>query len=159
MPVIIDGYNLLRSIQKTYEECASLTEVGLCRTISEYLKRVRDHGHIVFDGIGPPDKSNLGDFGNLEVYFSGTDTDADTVIEEKIQDNTAPRSLVIVSSDRRLRAAAGKRKAVCIRSELFWPQLIGQLDQKKPTPEPKQKRQGLTDAETEQWLDLFDIDN
>ena len=158
MPVIIDGYNLLRSIQKIDEEYATLIEAGLCRVISEYLRRVRDHGHIVFDGTGPPDKSNLGDFGNLEVYFSGPDIDADTVIEEKIQDNTAPRSLIVVSTDRRLRAAAGKRKAVCIRSELFWPQLIAQLDQKKPTPEPKQKRQGLTDAETEQWLDLFNID-
>ena len=158
MPVIVDGYNLLRSIQKTDEQFQTLAEAGLCRILSEYLKRIRDHGHIVFDGIGPPDKSNLGGFGNLEVYFSGPDTDADSVIEQKILDNSAPKSLVIVSTDRRLRAAAGKRKAVSFRSELFFQEVIRQLDRKKPTPEPKQKRQGLTDSETETWMDLFDLD-
>jgi len=158
MPVIIDGYNLLKTIQRTDEEFETLTEAGLCRTLSEYLKRIRDHGHIVFDGLGPPDKSNLGPFGNLEVYFSGPDSDADTIIEQKILDNSAPKSLLIVSTDRRLRTAAGKRKAACIRSELFFQEVIRQLDRKKPTPEPQQKRQGLTDSETETWMDLFDLD-
>ena len=158
MPVIIDGYNLLRSIQKTDEQFETLTEAGLCRTLSEYLKRIRSHGHIVFDGLGPPDKSNLGGFGNLEVYFSGPDTDADSIIEQKILDNSAPKSLLIVSTDRRLRAAAGKRKAVSIRSELFFQEVIRQLDRKKPTPEPEQKRRGLTDSETDRWMDLFDLD-
>lgn len=158
MPVIIDGYNLLRVIQKTDEQFRTLTEVGLCRILSEYLKRIRDHGHIVFDGLGPPDKSNLGGFGNLEVYFSGPDTDADTIIEQKILDNTAPKSLLIVSTDRRLRAAAGKRKALCYRSELFFQDVIKKLDKKKPTPEPEQKRRGLTDSETDSWMDLFDLD-
>lgn len=158
MPVIVDGYNLLRAIQKNDEQFETLTEAGLSRILSDYLKRIRDHGHIVFDGLGPPDKSNLGGFGNLEVYFSGPDTDADTVIEQKILDNTAPKSLLIVSTDRRLRAAAGKRKAVSIRSEIFFLEVIRQLDRKKPTPEPQQKRQGLTDSETETWMDLFDLD-
>ena len=159
MPVIIDGYNLLRAIQKNDEQFETLTEAGLSRILSEYLKRKRDHGHIVFDGIGPPDKSDLGGFENLEVYFSGADTDADTVIEQKILDNTAPKSLLIVSTDRRLRAASGKRKAVSIRSELFFLEVIRQLDRKKPTPEPKQKRQGLTESETETWMDIFDLDD
>jgi len=159
MPVIIDGYNLLRSIQKTCEELEALTEAGLCRTLSEYLKRVRDHGHIVFDGTGPPDKSNLGGFGNLEVYFSGPHTDADSVIEQKILDNTAPKSLIVVSSDRRLKTAAGKRKAISVSSDIFWNGVIQQLDKKKVTPEPKQKRHGLTEIETDQWMDLFDLDH
>jgi predicted RNA-binding protein with PIN domain len=158
MPVIIDGYNLLRAIQKTDEEFKTLTEAGLCRILSEYLKRIRSHGHIVFDGLGPPDKSDLGGFGDLEVYFSGPDTDADTIIEQKILDNSAPKSLLVVSTDRRLQAAAGKRKVACIRSEPFFQGVVRQLDRKKPIPEPQQKRRGLTDSETEKWMDLFGLD-
>ena len=158
MPFLFDGYNLLRAIQKSDEEFESLIESGLCRILSEYLKRVRDRGHIFFDGIGPPDKTRLGDLDNLEVYFTGQHTDADTAIEEKIADSTAPKSLIIVSSDRRLLAAGKKRKAVVVKSELFWPEMTRRLENhKKPTPEPRAKREGITKTETDHWLDIFGL--
>ena len=131
MPFLFDGYNLLRMIQRSDEEFESLAESGLCRILSEYLKRVRDRGHIFFDGIGPPDKTRLGGLDNLDVYFTGPHTDADTAIEEKIADSTAPKSLIIVSSDRRIRAAGKKRKAVVVKSELFWPGIIRRLENQK----------------------------
>ena len=162
MPVIVDGYNLRHVIQKSDEDFANLTEVGLCKIISEYLKRVRDRGHIVFDGTGPYDKTDmewLGGMENLEVYFSGKDAEADEIIEQKILDSSAPKSLVVVSTDRRIRAAASKRKAIPLRSEIFWQEIIIHMEhQNKPTIEPKQKRQGLTEGETDQWLDYFGLD-
>ena len=161
MPVIIDGYNVLRLVQKD-EQFENLREVGLCRIFSDYLKSARDHGHIVFDGTGPPDKSDLEQLGgldNLEVYFSGEHSDADTVIIQKIQDSTAPKSLVVVSSDREIRAAAAKRKAVSVRSDVFWMGLLHSLEtRQKPVFEPKEKRGGITEAEADQWLDYFGID-
>ena len=162
MPVLVDGYNLLRAVQKSDEDFQQLNEVGLCRILSEYFRRVRTHGHVVFDGTGPFDKTDmerLAGFDNLEVYFSGPNLDADEVIEEKIQDNTAPKSLVVVSTDRELRTAALKRKAVSIRSEIFWLNLIQHLDRKqKPSLEPRAKREGITEAETDQWLEYFNAD-
>ncbi len=156
MPLLIDGYNLLRVAQRQ-ESMASLDEAGLLRILTEYLRRTRNRGQIVFDGIGPPDKTGLADLTNLEVLFSGSVHDADTVIEEKIQSSSAPRSLVVVSSDRRLVAAAQRRKAVSIRAESFW-QAVGKLLQKEPPrPEPKEKRQGISSAETQQWMNLFDL--
>ena len=158
MPIVIDGYNLLRAVQKTEEDLADLIEAGLCRIISEYLTHVRDHGHIYFDGIGPPDKTRLGGLTNLEVYFTGKHIDADSAIEQKILDNTAPKSLIVVSSDRRIKAAARKRKANPLSSEIFWQDLITQLGRNtKPSQEPKEKRQGLTEKETDQWLDAFGL--
>lgn len=161
MPVIIDGYNLLRSIQKTNEELLSIDEVALCRILSEYMICARTRGHIIFDGTGPNDKSDmdrLGGLKNLEVYFSGPHTDADSVIEQKILDNTAPRSLIVVSSDRRIQTAAAKRKAQVLTSEMFWPMAIKLLDRKTASsPEPRAKRQGITEAEADQWLDYFGI--
>ena len=71
MPFLFDGYNLLRFVNKTDEQLENLTEAGLCRILAEYLRRIRSHGHIFFDGIGPPDKSGLCGFGTVEVYFSG----------------------------------------------------------------------------------------
>ncbi|MHC4291501.1 MAG: NYN domain-containing protein [Planctomycetota bacterium] len=159
MPYLIDGYNLLCSVQKL-EEFSSLTDVQLCRAVSDYLRCVRDHGHIVFDGIGPPDKSAFGGIPSLEVYFSGQSYEADDVIEEKILDNSAPKSLVVVSSDKRLRKATTKRKAKAVPSEFFWQHLLLQLEKQaaRPTPEPSEKRHGLTERETDVWLDVFDIE-
>lgn len=158
MPYIVDGYNLLRCVQKM-EEFASFTDVQLCRALSDYLRCVRDRGHIVFDGIGPPDKSAFGGIPALEVYFSGETLDADSVIEQKISDSTAPKSLTVVSSDRRIRTSAARRKAVSVPADAFWHILVLQLEKaaKRPAPEPVQKRHGLTDRETQLWLKKFEI--
>ncbi|MCI0498934.1 MAG: NYN domain-containing protein [Planctomycetales bacterium] len=159
MPYLFDGYNLLRAIQKM-EEFASFTDVQLCRALSDYLCCIRDHGRIIFDGIGPSDKSALAGMRSLEVYFSGENREADSIIEDKIQDNTAPKSLFVVSSDRRLRTAAVKRKATALTAENFWQILLNRMEKQanRPAPEPSQKRHGLTDRETDLWLDVFDLD-
>lgn len=158
MPYLIDGYNLLRAVQGIHEEYAEIAESGLCRILSEYIRIKRSRGQIVFDGIGPPDRSVLCGYGNLEVFFSGQRLEADDVIEDKIEDNTAPKSLIVVSTDRRIRAAANSRRAVAVRSDLFFDDVIKVLDKSKITPEPKQKREGLTQAETDEWMDIFDLD-
>ena len=158
MSIIIDGYNLLRWVQQD-EDYEDINEVSLCAVISEYLTRTRKYGQVVFDGLGPPDKTHLGGLPNLEVYFSGMETDADTIIAEKIIANTAPKNLVIVSTDREVRAAAMSRKAVSVRSDIFWEVVVVQLERKLPIREPKEKQTGISDMETEQWLDFFDIND
>lgn len=158
MPIIIDGYNLLWAITKPGEESEPITDVGLCRILGAYLKAVKEKGQIIFDGVGPPDKSGFDNIRNLEVVFTGRATDADTVIEGKIRASTAPKRLTIVSSDQRLRKAGRTRKAVLIKSEMFWAEVLKQLRQKSKTEEPVEKRMGLTEGETKQWLDYFGLD-
>ncbi|HEC02684.1 MAG TPA: hypothetical protein ENI81_04015, partial [Phycisphaerales bacterium] len=103
------------------------------------------------------DKSGFDDVGNLEVVFAGLGADADTVIEDKISASTAPKRLTVVSSDRRLRKAALTRKCTSIKSEAFWEDVCRQLSRKRPAQEPAAKRQGLSESETNQWLDAFGL--
>lgn len=158
MPIIIDGYNLLWSIQESGEEFESISDVQLCWVIGRYLKAIGENGEIVFDGTGPPDKSRFDNISNLEVFFAGLATDADTVIEDKIGANTAPKRLTIVSSDRRLKDAARARKAAVIKSELFWGNVQKQLSRKNTSKEPAAKRRGISESETEQWLKFFGLE-
>jgi predicted RNA-binding protein with PIN domain len=159
MVVIVDGHNLLHSIQKTSERSVPISDVQLCHIIGRYLKLIGEKGEVVFDGAGPRDKSRFDNISNLEVFFAGLRSDADTVIEDKIKANTAPKRLTIVSSDRRLRDAARRRKAIVVKSQVFWDNLCRQLARKKKTtPEPAGKRHGLSDGETEQWLKFFDLE-
>jgi len=160
MPFVIDGTNLLWAIQESYEDHEIAGEVQLCKTLDRYFAQIADAGEIVFDGAGPSDKSVFDGVGYLDVIFSGFGSDADSVIEEKVLANTAPRRLTVVSSDRRLRKAAGERKATALKSELFWDQVLQELRRKKPAAkEPEEKRDGLTEGETQQWLDLFGLED
>jgi len=156
--VIIDGYNLLHAIHKAEEDSESINDVALCRIIGGYLKQIGEAGEIIFDGTGPRDKSGFDNISNLEVFFAGLGTDTDTIIEDKIKVNTAPKRLTIVSSDRRLRKAAQARKATAVKSDVFWSTLQKQLSRKKGIREPAAKWQGLTDSETKQWLEFFGLE-
>ena len=154
MPIIIDGYNLLWAVQKIQGD-SSVDDVGLCKILGEYFRLIGDSGEIVFDGTGPPDKSCFYNTNNMEIFFVGVRTDADTVIEDKIVVNSAPKRLRVVSSDKRLIVAARKRKAVSVKSELFWGEVCKQLNRKKGIVEPSAKRGGLSETETDRWLNEF----
>ena len=156
--IIIDGYNLLHSIQKTDEDFESITDVQLCHIVSRFLKLTGKRGEVVFDGTGPPDKSGFDNISKLEVFFAGLATDADTVIEDKIGASTAPRRLTVVSSDREVRDAARRRKAVSVKSEVFWGDVQKRLSRRKTASEPAAKRRGLTESETKQWLKFFGLE-
>ena len=155
---IIDGHNLLHSICQAADGSQVISDVQLCGVVGTYLERIGQGGEIIFDGTGPPNKSGFDNISNLEVFFAGIGTDTDTVIEEKIRANTAPKRLSIVSSDRRLRKAAQARKATAIKSEVFWNNVQKQLSQKERKKEPAEKRLGLSESETEQWLQYFGLD-
>ena len=116
---IIDGHNLLHAILKNDEEFAAISDVELCRAVGEYFRQIGETGEIIFDGTGPPEKTGFENIRALEVYFAGLGTDTDTVIEDKISASSAPKSLTIVSTDRRLRKAAQVRKATSIRSAMM----------------------------------------
>ncbi len=152
---IIDGYNLLHAALNSEEACGASKDVELCRIVGRYLNIIGRSGEMIFDGTGPPDKSGFDGISNLEVIFTGLSADADTVIEDKIIASTAPKRLTVVSSDRRLRKAAHARRCNSLKSDVFWANVQKQLDRKRPAREPAAKRQGLSESETDQWLDVF----
>jgi predicted RNA-binding protein with PIN domain len=158
MPLIIDGHNLLWAVQNTSEQAESISDTQLCWIVGRYLKQTGESGEIIFDGIGPTDKSGFDNIATLQVLFVGRATDADTVIEEKIRASTAPRRLTVVSSDRRLRKAAQTRKATAVKSEVFWNDVAKQLSRKRAAKEPPEKRLGLTESETKLWLEFFGLE-
>jgi predicted RNA-binding protein with PIN domain len=63
---------------------------------------------VVFDAAKAPDGlPGRYTHKGLRVWFAREYPDADSLIEELIDEDNAPTSLVVVSSDRRLQAAAG----------------------------------------------------
>ena len=154
--LIVDGYNLLRTVQNLTEHSSEITDIQICQIINEYLYRTKKKGCLVFDGIGPRDKSPFNNLFCLEIIFSGTSREADDIIETMILESTAPKSLTVVSSDRRVKKAAEKRKAKAVDCVDFWTEMLKQLERKKKkAAEPQVKFAGITEAETEYWLREF----
>lgn len=161
MAVLIDGYNLLRAIQKISDN-ESMTDVQLCRMISNYLRYIGEAGEIVFDGVGPREKAVFFNMAAIDVIFSGQGIEADAVIEEKIAAYSAPKLMLVVSSDRRLRLAAAKRKAIAVKAEQFWQVLekfTKQSLRRKKFAEPREKREGISEGEVEYWMKVFGLSN
>lgn len=136
----------------------AISDVELCRAVGRYLKKIGQGGEIIFDGTGPRDKSEFDKVDGVEIFFAGLGSDTDTIIEDKIRANTGPRGLTVVSSDNRLRKAARARRAISVKSEDFWLGLVKELGRKRRVDEPGGKLDGLSDGETDQWLDFFGID-
>ncbi len=156
---IVDGNNLLWALHESFDEREITREIDLCRVLSRYFALMAEDGQVVFDGGGPARRDDFESVSNIEVIFAGFHKDSDSVIEEKIKANTAPRRLTVVSSDRRLRKAAAVRKATAVKSEDFWEEVQKELRRGKPRKkEPKGKKEGLTEGETQQWMDLFGLD-
>jgi len=156
---IIDGDNLLWALRQTLEEREITTELEMCRVLSRYFASTGEPGQVIFDGAGPADRSEFDKIANPEIIFAGFHRDADSVIEERLKANTSPRRVTVVSTDRRLRKAAALRKAAGVKSEDFWEQVRRELKRGKPRrPEPQEKREGLSEGETDQWLEAFGLD-
>jgi hypothetical protein len=156
MPFLIDGYNLLRSVQKQLEH-PRFAEAELCMVLREYLRRSRHRGTIIFDGIGPRSKERLQGTGGLQIVFSGHGVEADAVMERLIFENTAPKRLTVVSSDRRIRTAAKHRKCPDVKADDFWHQVCDFVEKPTPAREPQEKRQGIGLAEVDGWMEVFGL--
>lgn len=155
MPYLFDGNNLLGAILSNDELFAPVTDVELCRAISDYLRAMRDEGDMVFDGMGPPNKAAFYGLPSLHVSFAGLGTDADSIIESKIHMIAKPKQLVVVSDDRRLRGAARRKRAQSLRCVAFWQRVWSFQNRRPARPDPPGKHHGLNHRETEKWMQAF----
>jgi predicted RNA-binding protein with PIN domain len=156
MPILIDGYNLLRAAQSWLEQ-TEWAEAELCMLLRDYLRRSRQQGTIIFDGIGPRKKERLQGEGSLQIVFSGQGIEADAVIEQLILENTAAKRLIVVSSDRRISSAAKRRKCQTIKAADFWALICEMTEKPLPVREPKEKQRGIGESETQRWLNVFGL--
>lgn len=121
MTLIIDGYNLLHASgvfgvdrgPRGFEQSRiALLDVLLNLLGDEAAKTI-----VVFDAANAPDRlPGRCTHGPLRVWYARDYPDADSLIEEIVEDDTAPHDLIVVSSDRRLQAAARRRRATAVGS-------------------------------------------
>ena len=159
MPVVIDGYNLLHTARGV-EGCSHLGRRQLCEMVAGWSHRTGEPALLVFDGAQPSEAlaSQLHAEG-VDVVYSGADRSADEVIGEQIRVSSAPRRLIVISTDRAIRQAARRRRCPHATSAEFLELMARVLSRpQRPQVEPPEKRKGTPPEEVDDWLRQFGFD-
>lgn len=129
--ILIDTYNVLHTPGVLPLGLAGLDVDGLCRLISAGRYASREIT-LVCDGHGKDFRR-----GTMHIVFAADSGDADSWIEDRLARDSAPRRILVVSSDRRVRRAADKAGAAVLSSATFLAQLAIDLERKKPKSRPR----------------------
>jgi uncharacterized protein len=167
MPLIIDGYNLLNATgiagQGRGPRRLEQARQALLNTLVESLPADEvPKTTVVFDASESPwgVQRQLSHRG-ISVYFAAKEDDADSVIERLIAAHSAPKRLIVVSSDHRLQRAARRRKATAIDSDIWFNQLLrdraDRTASKSAANEPPKPEGPYSPGEVERWLREFGL--
>lgn len=164
MRTLIDGYNLMFALGLLGRRFGpgGLRKVRhrFLNDLASKLEPVEAHRTtVVFDAAAAPDFApEQARHKGLTIVFAIGDESADDRLERLIARDSAPRNLTVVSSDNRIRRAAGRRRARALNSEEYWSRLE---DRRRPRPGPdptaedRARDHGLSAAESAYWLDAF----
>jgi len=123
--LLVDAYNALHVTGVLPPEIAGVDATGLARLVarSRYGSRAC---WLVCDGAPPGSRRSGGVIRQpvagveaVEIVYAGPGRDADSAIERLVERDSAPRQLVVVSSDRRILTAARKRRCRALTSQAF----------------------------------------
>jgi uncharacterized protein len=161
MTLIIDGYNLLHASGVFGESRGprgfEQSRVALLDMLVDVLGGKAADTIVVFDAARSPDglPARLV-HGGIRVWFAREYPDADSLIEELVEDDTAPTHLVVVSSDRRLQAAARRRRAKAVSCEA-WLAEARELRRSRSRPAPDAKPPEPGPDGFDFWKDYFGL--
>jgi uncharacterized protein len=122
---LIDGYNVMHADGKLGPK---LSREGFRRARRRFLDDLadvlpvehEDDMTVVFDASVPPGDFPISStYRGLRVIFAYGDEDADSRIEYILGHDSNPRTLTVVSSDRRIRDAASRRRARPLTADAF----------------------------------------
>jgi len=153
--LLIDAYNVLHTTMPAV--LAGLDEEGLCVAIKRSAYRLH-RAVVVCDGRVKPLGPEVSPVSGVELVYSGSARSADDVIVEKVAASHTPRRLIVVSSDREIRAAARKRRCKSVTSDEFVARLAETLDRAPTAPRDAKPAGPLTGDQVDRWLRHFGID-
>ncbi len=164
MSLVIDGYNLLHASGILGR---GIGPGGLERSrtaLLNFLAESLEPGElsatiVVFDAReAPPGLPRSTVHRGIQVRYASPTGDADETIEQLIMENTAPRKLVVVSSDHRLHRAARRRKARAVDSDVWYHQVLSRrIARERPQSESAKPAGPFSDVEVRNWLKHFGL--
>ncbi len=163
MSIIIDGYNLwhasgilAKGLGPGGLERARNALVGFLA--ASLAPEVRCRTTVVFDAAGgSPDLPHSTEESGITIRFAAEHDDADSLIEEMILRDSAPRRLTVVSSDRRLQRAARRRRSRAVDSRTWYDEIVRERLERNAdrNEQPAKPSAPPTSDEVAYWLHEF----
>lgn len=165
MSLLIDGYNLLNAVgiigYGTGASSLERSRLALLNFLAESLDPAELAATtIVFDAHSPPSGlPRVLEYRGLRIRFAVQYDDADSLLEELIRADSAPRRLTVVSSDHRVQRAARRRRARAVDSDIWYGEVLQRRHSKVPVATGAMPRVKpdvpLLEEEVERWLRQF----
>jgi predicted RNA-binding protein with PIN domain len=166
MALLIDGYNLLHATNLFGAEEGSFQksrEALITFLVSSLTEAERAQTRIIFDAAdAPPGLPSHETASGIQIRYARDYPDADSLIEELLEDEPAPRGLLVISSDHRVQRAARRRGAQRIDSERWYSELWQRrvaLRQAQHRPTPEKPIGQLSPTEIAYWVEEFVCEN
>ncbi len=149
MPYLIDGHNVIGQLPDL-DLNDPQDEAKLVERLKRYMGRKRKRCTVVFDRGLPGGRSRDLSTPSVRVIFAHGGTTADAIIMERIRTARDTGSLVIVSADREIVAAASRRRIGVLSPRAFAEAMRASVMPDDTDPDPH-----LTPDEVDEWLALF----
>ena len=114
---LVDGYNVSKTAWPELELNAQ--RLRLVNAVAELRMRLGTHVEVVFDGADEGRLATRALPESVRVTFTPFGIEADDVVLERIDEQPPERSVVVVSSDRRVKDGARERGASVLSSATF----------------------------------------
>lgn len=163
MSLLVDGYNLLHASgilgRGTGPGFLERSRAALVNFLAESLDdRELERTTVVFDAAqAPPGLPRSMSRRGIAIRFAEGSGSADELIEQLIKLDSAPRKLVVVSSDHRIQRAALRRRAKAIDSDEWFNQVLRRrIDRRHSDPAaPAKPLAAPADSDVQYWLREF----
>ena len=161
MPLLIDGNNVLCSTMPP--GLAGLDELGLCRLVAA-SGLGGGHTTVVCDGPARGRGDPCLAANDVELIYAGPGKPADPLIVDLIDRDTAPKRLIVVSSDHAIQRAAHRRRAAAWDSQRFIHELTTALAARPSRarggadPAAKVQPGTISDLDARRWAREFGLD-
>jgi len=150
MSFLIDGHNLIPMVGLSLDSLDD--ELQLVQRLQEFCRLSRVKVEVYFDGA-PPGHAGTRRVGGITVHFVRKASSADVAIENRlIKMRRSARNWTVVSSDKRVKAAAQAAQAATMNADDFAAEMV-KVKAKglaKPEAEPSP-----TPGEVDEWLEIF----
>ena len=150
---MIDGHNLIAHIPGLTLSMPD-DEEQLVGLLNRFGETQRGKLEVYFDGA-PAGQAGKRNYGRVQAHFVTESSTADEVIKTRLAKlGKSAHSWIVVTSDRSVLAATREKHARVMKSEDF-AQLLIESARSGSTGEPSPADQPLSQAEVDEWLEIF----
>ncbi len=154
MSYLIDGHNLIPKIQGLSLQAMD-DEERLISMLQEFCRATRKSVDVYFDNA-PAGQAGQRNFGMVHAHFVRQGSTADQAIETRLSRlGKQARNWTVVSSDRRVQAAARAAHAKVVSADAFSSLMLQSRQVRSSTGDEPD----LSEGEIEEWLRIFKKDN